>query len=278
MMKNTNIYQSFNNSPYKSIKHSSYFDVYEKLFSKYQNKPVVFIEIGVLNGGSLFMWRDFFGKQAQIIGIDLNPDAVRWQKHGFDIFIGDQSNPKFWNQIIKRYPQIDVVLDDGGHTYEQQIMTTELLKPHIKDGGLIVIEDTHTSYQNGFGFKCVSFLKYVQKKMDQLHYRLKSLHKKATEKDIWNIQCFESFVVFEIDREKVKHQTIEVSNKGKTTQEHDFRYTQNKLTESYINFVKKYFKFLEKSNFIRNLGRSIKYGLLTWSNIKSYFRTRKYFK
>ena len=278
MMKNTKIYQSFNNSPYKSIKHSSYFEVYEKLFTKYQNKPLVFIEIGVLNGGSLFMWRDFFGKQAQIIGIDLNPEALKWQGHGFDIFIGDQSDPAFWQQIIKKYPQIDVVLDDGGHTYEQQIMTTELLKPYIANGGLIVIEDTHTSYQKGFGFKSVSFLKYVHKKIDQLNYRLKSLKKEVMEKDIWNIQSFESFVVFEIDREKVKHQTVEVSNKGKTTLEHDFRYTQNKLTESYINFAKKHFKFLEKSNFIRNLGRSIKYGLLTWSNIKSYFRTRKYFK
>ena len=188
-MKNTNIYQSFNNSPYKSIKHSSYFDVYEKLFSKYQNKPLVFIEIGVLNGGSLFMWRDFFGKRAKIIGIDLNPEARRWQEHGFDIFIGDQANPLFWQQIITKYPQIDVVLDVGGHTYEQQIMTTELLKVHIKDGGLIVIEDTHTSYQNGFGFKSVSFLKYVQKKIDQLHYRLKSLNKEENEKDIWNIWC-----------------------------------------------------------------------------------------
>ena len=277
-MKNLPIYRSFSKSPYKSIKHSSYFDVYEKLFDRYRDKPVVFIEIGVLNGGSLFMWRDYFGKQAQIIGIDLNPEARRWQEHGFDIFIGDQSNPSFWDQIITKYPQIDVVLDDGGHTYEQQIMTTEILKAHIKDSGLIVIEDTHTSYQNGFGFKSVSFLKYVQKKMDQLHYRLKSLNKKASEKDIWNIQSFESFVVFEIDRQKIKNKTVEVTNQGKTIQAHDFRYTQNKFTEGYINFAKKHFKFLEKSKVTRNLGRGIKYALLSWSNIKSYLRTRKYFK
>ena len=277
-MKNLPIYRSFSKSPYKSIKHSSYFDVYEKLFHRYRDKPVVFVEIGVLNGGSLFMWRDYFGKQAQIIGIDLNPEARRWQEHGFDIFIGDQANPSFWQQIITKYPQIDVILDDGGHTYEQQIMTTELLKPHIKDGGLIVIEDTHTSYQNGFGFKSVSFLKYVQKKIDQLHYRLKSLNKEVNEKDIWNIQSFESFVVFEIDREKIKSKTIEVTNQGKTIQAHDFRYPQNKFTESYINFAKKNFKFLEKSKITRNLGRGIKYALLFWSNIKSYLRTRKYFK
>ena len=233
-MNNTKIYQSFNSSPFKSIKHSSYFAVYEKLFEKYQNKPLTFIEIGVLNGGSLFMWRDYFGKKAQIIGIDLNPEALRWKEHGFDIFIGDQADPEFWQQIIKKYAHIDVVLDDGGHTYEQQIMTTELLKPHIKNGGLIVIEDTHTSYQNGFGFKYVSFLKYVHKKMDQLHYRLKSLHKESTEKDIWNIQCFESIVVFEINRQKLKQKSVMISNKGKHISAHDYRYIQNKFTEKYI--------------------------------------------
>jgi hypothetical protein len=252
--------------------------VYEKLFQRYQNKPVVFIEIGVLNGGSLFMWRDYFGKKAKIIGVDLNPEAKRWKDFGFDIFIGDQADPAFWHNIIKKYPGIDIVLDDGGHTYEQQIMTTESLKPHIKDGGLIVIEDTHTSYLNGFGFKRASFMKYVYKKIDRLHYRCNSLNKKATEKDIWNIQCFESFVVFEIDRQKTKNQSIEVSNHAKMTEAHDFRYTQNKFTESYIKFAKKYLKFLEKSNVTRNLGRGIKYALLTWPNVKSYIKTRKYFK
>ena len=277
MIKNL-IYKSFLKSPFLSIKHSSYFAVYEYLFSRFQSKKIIFIEIGVLNGGSLFMWRDYFGKQAKIIGVDLNPEARRWQDYGFDIFIGDQTDPKLWEKIIKKYHHLDIVLDDGGHTYEQQILTTEIVKKYINNGGLIVIEDTHTSYQNGFGFRCASFIKYVHKKIDQLHYRLNSLNRKIIEKDIWNIQLFESFVVFDIDRQKIKNKTIEVSNKQKTFQAHDFRYSQNKLTERYINIAKKYFKFLEKNDFTRNLGRGIKYSLLTWSNIKSFLKTRKYFK
>ena len=75
-----------------------------------------------------------------------------------------------------------------------------------------------------------------------------------------------------------KNQSIEVSNHAKMTEAHDFRYTQNKFTESYIKFAKKYLKFLEKSNVTRNLGRGIKYALLTWPNVKSYIKTRKYFK
>lgn len=277
-MNHLQIYKSFKKSPFKSIKIESYFTVYENIFERFIDKPIVFIEIGVLNGGSLFMWRDFFGNKAKIIGVDLNPEAKRWQDYGFDIFIGDQSDPGFWNQVVKKYPQIDIVLDDGGHTYEQQIMTTEILKAYIKDDGLIVIEDTHTSYQNGFGFKCVSFMKYVQKKVDQLHFRYKNLNKKNFEKFIWNIKCFESIVVFEINQKKSNNAATMISNNGQTLEAKDFRYTQNKFTEIYINFAKKYFKFLEKSKVTRNLGRGIKYVLLSWSNIKSYVRTRKYFK
>lgn len=272
------IYKSFKKSPFKSIKINSYFPVYENLFFRFKDKPIVFIEIGVLNGGSLFMWRDYFGNKAKIIGIDLNPEAKRWQEYGFDIFIGDQSEPNFWHQVLKKYPQIDIVLDDGGHTYEQQITTTETLKSHINDDGLIVIEDTHTSYLNGFGFKCVSFMKYVQRKMDHLNFRYENLNKKNFEKHIWNIRCFESIVVFEINQKKSNDKTLMVSNDGQTIEAHDFRYTQNKFTESYICFAKKHFKFLEKNHVTRNLGRVIKNVLLTWSNTKSYLKTRKYFK
>jgi len=73
-------FQSFNKSPYSSIKIASYFNVYDAIFSKYIGKDITFIEIGVLGGGSLFMWRNFFGPNARIIGIDLNPGAKRWEK------------------------------------------------------------------------------------------------------------------------------------------------------------------------------------------------------
>ena len=82
-------YKAFIKSPYKSIKHTTYFDVYDELLSKYRNKKITFVEIGVLSGGSLFMWRKFFGRKARIIGIDLNPVAKKWTKHGFEIYIGD---------------------------------------------------------------------------------------------------------------------------------------------------------------------------------------------
>ena len=66
--KKLSIYKSFANSKKYSIKWSNYFQVYEKILSNYRNKKIKFVEIGVANGGSLFMWKKYFGKKAKIIG------------------------------------------------------------------------------------------------------------------------------------------------------------------------------------------------------------------
>ena len=71
MKKNLNqhlTYRLFNKSKKFSLKWSSYFQVYENIFSEYRNKKITFVEIGVANGGSLFIWKKFFGKNAKIIG------------------------------------------------------------------------------------------------------------------------------------------------------------------------------------------------------------------
>ena len=44
--------------------------IYENLFHKYIDKKITFVEVGVAKGGSLFMWRDYFGNKAKIIGVD----------------------------------------------------------------------------------------------------------------------------------------------------------------------------------------------------------------
>ena len=107
------IFKLFQKSKKFSIKWSSYFQVYEKIFSKYKNKKIKFVEIGVANGGSLFMWKKYFGKKAKIIGIDLNPNAKKLEKNGFKIYIGNQSDKKFWDHFYKKEGKIDIILDDG---------------------------------------------------------------------------------------------------------------------------------------------------------------------
>ena len=249
-------YQSFKRSPYKCLKYSSYFDVYDSLFTKFIGKKITFLEVGVLEGGSLFMWRDFFGPEARIIGVDLNPDAKKWEKNGFEIFIGDQSDPIFWLNTLNKIGKIDILLDDGGHTYEQQIITVESSIGSINNGGLVVVEDTHTSYMKEFGAPSFfTFLNYAKNKIDKCNYRSPLFEKKNYEKKIFNISFFESFVIFMIDDSKSTICPTLVSNNENQIIAKDFRYSSTnfiKQIEDKLAAIKKQ-KFRYKKNILLNL-------------------------
>ena len=96
------IYNLFKNSKKYSIKWSNYFEIYEKILKKYINKKITIVEVGVGDGGSLFMWKNFLGKKANIIGVEMNPESKKLEKYGFKIFIGDQSNKNFWRKFYKK--------------------------------------------------------------------------------------------------------------------------------------------------------------------------------
>ena len=89
----------FYESEYSSIKHEKYFTVYEKVLSKYRDKDITLVEIGVKDGGSLFFLKKFLPK-AKIIGIDINSDCKKFEKYGFNIEIGDQSSKIFWKNFL----------------------------------------------------------------------------------------------------------------------------------------------------------------------------------
>jgi hypothetical protein len=138
------------NSPEPTIKISSYFPIYVRLFNHLRNTPCVFIETGIFNGGSLFMWKSWLGEQARIIGVDLNPEALKWNNSGFEIHIGDQGDPAFWTELFKKVGPFDVLLDDGGHQSFQQIVTASEAIRYAPNEALIVIEDTATSFMKDF--------------------------------------------------------------------------------------------------------------------------------
>lgn len=73
--------QYFRNNTGRIIyKMSNYFNVYERHFSSFRNKDVVILEIGVANGGSLQMWKNYFGNKAKIYGIDINPTCKNFEE------------------------------------------------------------------------------------------------------------------------------------------------------------------------------------------------------
>ena len=117
-------------------KWSHYFDVYDQYFSKYRYKEIVILEIGVFQGGSLQMWKNYLGPKAKIYGIDINPNCKELEEENIKIFIGSQSDPDFLKKVKEQIPPIDILIDDGGHTMKQQIVSFEELFGHVKETGI----------------------------------------------------------------------------------------------------------------------------------------------
>src|SRR6056300_316142 len=141
----------FYESENRSIKWKKYFPVYENLFNSYKNKNITFVEIGVLDGGSLEIWKKYFGKDSRIIGIDNNPNCKKFENENFEIFIGSQSDKNFWKDFFNKVGKVDIILDDGGHTNDQQIITLTECVNNINDDGIHVVEDVHSSYMKYYG-------------------------------------------------------------------------------------------------------------------------------
>jgi cephalosporin hydroxylase len=235
IMKKSLSYAAYLKSPYRSIKHSTYFEIYDDLFSCYRGKKITFVEIGVLGGGSLFMWREFFGPKARIVGVDLNPDARKWEAHGFEIHIGSQSDENFWGEFKKKVGPIDVVLDDGGHTYDQQIITTEMLLESIVDGGILVVEDTHTSYMDRFGPKKYSFIEYTKNMIDLINKRFGGFDEQSSERRVWSVKIYESVVAFFVNKEASYLTSEPTDNDGENDLSVDYRFGVRKTFGTRLN-------------------------------------------
>jgi SAM-dependent methyltransferase len=140
-----------------------YFDIYDRHFRGFRGREVHVLEIGVYSGGSLDMWRDYFGPSARLYGVDIEPACRSYESEAVKIFIGDQSDRGFWHRFRAQVPTLDIVIDDGGHHPEQQIATFEELLPHLRPGGIFLCEDVHgvfnpfASYMHGVVHKLNDF-------------------------------------------------------------------------------------------------------------------------
>lgn len=149
-----------------------YFDVYHRHFERYRGTDCTIVEFGVYHGGSLQMWRDYLGPKARIVGVDINPRLTELGEPGIEIVIGDQGDRQFLRKLAKDLGRIDVLIDDGGHLMHQQIATVEELYGTVADDGVILVEDTHTSYwrEYGGGLRAQrSFMDFAKHLVDELN-------------------------------------------------------------------------------------------------------------
>lgn len=150
-----------------------YFPIYEKHFARYRHKKVRILEIGVENGGSLLMWKNYFGAGAEVVGIDINPKCKEFETENIKVYIGNQSDFAFLDEFTTREDYFDIIIDDGGHHSYQQISTFKILYYRIlSPTGIYLVEDCGTSYfqEYGGGFKNPdSFIEFSKSLVDEIN-------------------------------------------------------------------------------------------------------------
>jgi SAM-dependent methyltransferase len=128
----------------KGAIYHNYLEIYEKYFSKYRDELETFLEIGLWEGESIRMWREYF-TTGNLVGADIL-DLSHVILPNTQIHICDQSDRTHLEQLITNtFPQFDIIIDDGGHMMHQQQITLGVMFKYLKPGGVFVIEDLHTS-------------------------------------------------------------------------------------------------------------------------------------
>lgn len=127
-------------------KFAHYLPVYERHFARFRGTDVHFLEVGIHSGGSLRMWRRFFGEKAVIMGMDRLNATRRYEsdpRYGRPnrIFVGDQSSIHFWDTFKRQVGRLDILLDDGGHKMHLQRATASAMLPYLSLGGVYLCED-----------------------------------------------------------------------------------------------------------------------------------------
>ena len=137
-----------------------YIKKYEKYFNSKQYEEITLVEVGVLEGKSLKMWRDYF-PNGKIYGIDIfkhktaESDFKMLNKEGrIKVYKADQNNKKQMKDVIKEILKhsgnkgIDIAIDDGMHYNHSLVHTFGRLFPHLNSDGIYVAEDVAYCNEN----------------------------------------------------------------------------------------------------------------------------------
>lgn len=184
-------------------KWTHYFDVYEHHFSRFRNMDVVILEIGIFQGGSLQMWKDYFGPKAKIYGIDINPKCKDLEEENIKVFIGSQSDRKFLREMKEKIPPVDILIDDGGHTMRQQNVTFDELFEHVKENGVYLCEDLHTSYHKSYGGGYRRMGTFIQKSkrfidyLNAYHSRESFFRVNSFTRSVHSLHYYDSMLIIE---------------------------------------------------------------------------------
>ena len=180
-----------------------YFDIYHRHFRKFIGREVFVLEIGVFSGGSLDMWKAYFGSKCHVIGVDIEAACKAYEDDRTRIFVGDQADREFWRYVKKEVPKLDILIDDGGHLPEQQIVTLEEMLPHLRNSGVYMCEDVQGIFNKYSAFVYgiadnLNAMEEIRQGPDAIDkYRPSIIGTNQFQRDIESIHLYPYVTVFE---------------------------------------------------------------------------------
>lgn len=122
----------------KSTKVHAYTLSYEHFLADRSVKRI--LEIGVLRGASLRMWREYFAEAGvRVYGIDSEEVHI---KNELDCYLVNQGDKEGLEALLNTIGRnFDLIIDDGSHDLADQIISLKTLWPALNKDGIYVIED-----------------------------------------------------------------------------------------------------------------------------------------
>lgn len=155
-----------------SHKWHHYFSIYEQVFAPLRSKPIRLLEIGVYQGASARVWREYFHPESTIVAIDIDSSCARFDnpKEQVHVRIGGQQDRRFLEKIVAEFGPFDLVIDDGSHVTSHIIASFNVLfDVGLKFGGVYFIEDLHTNYWDSHRDGARSFIDMTKVIIDLMH-------------------------------------------------------------------------------------------------------------
>ena len=132
------------NSTSDKLKNHGYQRVYPWFLSHFKELPINLLEIGVADSESIELWKNYF-ENVNLFVIDILPIEIN--DKNVKVFQVDQSKENELEQFAMNVnAKFDIIIDDGSHVPDHQLLTLKTLWNNLKQGGVYIIEDIETSY------------------------------------------------------------------------------------------------------------------------------------
>lgn len=216
-------------------KWTHYMPAYERHLQRFVDRPLTLLEIGCGEGGSLQMWKRYFGPYAHIVGVDIDPRCKDFEEEQISVRIGSQADERFLSELISEFGEFDVVIDDGSHTMEHVVTSFKYLYPRLDKNGVYIVEDLHTAYWAEYGgglHRQGTFIELCKELLDELNadWCRGALLPTDFTRSTLSMHFYDSLAIFEKGRHQRKH-APRIGRVAKPGSQNDLRWS-NQATDN----------------------------------------------